>query len=168
MFIKQKHLNFYLAHMIFLHIVFSLFIALNNAQDTIATPTNSATTTDSSTTTPQTSHTTTPPIYSQLGFIVGMGIMGGLILMVSLFMLITFCQREQKRRAKFAPKKSSTITSTITSTPEATNTTSASNTTKPTSDINNPQKGDTIIDINDNTKTGGDAGGGGGGDGGPF
>jgi large-conductance mechanosensitive channel len=53
--------------------------------------------------------TTTPiPQFYELGFIVGMSIMGGLILMVALFMFITACQRAYKKRAKKTPKPPST------------------------------------------------------------
>lgn len=48
--------------------------------------------------TQQPSQSTPKPLFFELGFIVGMSIMGGLILMIILFMSITACQRAHKRK----------------------------------------------------------------------
>ena len=110
--------------------------------------TDSPTITDTITTHTTTTTTTTQPIYTQLGFIVGMSIMGGLILMVSLFMIITACQRAHKRRAKKPSPKVNTTPNTPNTPPNTTNT--------------NLQDGETVLDMNETKETekiiGGDSG----------
>jgi hypothetical protein len=71
-----------------------IILAISNAQTTDSPTTNSPTTTTSSI------GATSKPLFYQLGFIVGMSIMGGMILMIILFMTITACQRAHKRKAK--------------------------------------------------------------------
>lgn len=78
-----------------------LFIILiastqSHAQSTDSPPTDSPSSTSASVTS-----TTTPiPKFYQLGFIVGMSIMGALILAITLFMIITACQRAHKKKSK--------------------------------------------------------------------
>ena len=70
--------------------------------------TNTSTTITSHTTTKFVFPTTVPSLQNtseifDLGFVIGMSIMGGFILMVVLFMSITACQRAWKAKKKKVP-----------------------------------------------------------------